>query len=494
MHLLIFLGIFAAVAAAADKPNIVFILTDDQDVALESMTPLTKTKEFIADQGVTFANAFATTPLCCPSRSSFLTGLYQHNHKAVNNSAEGGCSSLKWQEQLEPKSYGNILHGAGYRTFYAGKYLNGYGYNNTGGTQHVPAGWDWWIGLVGNSIYYNYTLSVNGTSEEHADKPEDYLTDVVKEFSLSFLRNLGEESFLMAINPPSAHDPYTPADRHREPFSDVKAPRTANFNVPVNSTKHWLLRVTPSVLPPETIDNIDEIYRNRWRTLLAVDELVEEVILELEKQGKLDNTYVIFSSDHGFHYGQFGQSVDKRQPYEFDIRIPLLIRGPGIPINQTVLDPVLNIDFAATFSDVAGIASSPTDGESFLPKAKKQKTNFDRVFYVENHGEGEDGSRRREQEECYEDKSIRSCFPDMSCKCFDSKNNTYICIRRLSDDVDDVFCEFDDDEHFVELYDIRQDPFEFENLALFGKIQVERRDAVECYMDTRNPIGECFGL
>ena len=121
-----------------------------------------------------------TSPLCCPSRSSILTGQYVHNHHAKNNSLSGGCSSSSWQQGPEKRSISTYMKSMGYKTFFGGKYLNRYGNPHVGGPQHVPPGWDEWYGLVGNSRYYNYTLSVNGQPEKHGDSyGPDYLTDLL---------------------------------------------------------------------------------------------------------------------------------------------------------------------------------------------------------------------------------------------------------------------------------------------------------------------------
>uniref|UniRef100_S4RL60 Sulfatase N-terminal domain-containing protein n=1 Tax=Petromyzon marinus TaxID=7757 RepID=S4RL60_PETMA len=143
-------------------------------------TPLKKTIALIGDEGATFTNAFVASPLCCPSRSSILTGKYPHNHGVVNNSLSGNCSSAAWQKLQETDAFPVHLRRAGYHTFFAGKYLNPYGDGSVGGVAHVPPGWDVWNGLVQNSKYYNYTLSVNGKLEEHGtDYSKDYLTDLI---------------------------------------------------------------------------------------------------------------------------------------------------------------------------------------------------------------------------------------------------------------------------------------------------------------------------
>ena len=118
-------------------------------------TPLEKTRRLLGDAGATFSNAFASTPICCPSRSTILTGRYQHNTKVLNNTIDGNCSSPAWQQNMEPSNIGAKLQPLGYKTFYAGKYLNMYGLKKAGGVEHVPKGWDSWNALVGNSRLVN---------------------------------------------------------------------------------------------------------------------------------------------------------------------------------------------------------------------------------------------------------------------------------------------------------------------------------------------------
>lgn len=487
-------------AVLCGKPNIVFILTDDQDVELGGLTPLEKTKELIAGKGVTFTNAFATTPICCPSRASILTGLYLHNHETYNNSLNGGCSDGNWQNNFETKSYASYLKNEGYATFYAGKYLNQYGHKQAGGTEHVPPGWDWWVGLVGNSVYYNYTLSVNGSKLRKGDGEDDYLTDVLKKYGLDFLnqKSVLNNGFLMVISTPSAHDPFTPAVRHQNKFLGVKAPRLPNFNIPPGKEKHWLLRLPPGVLPEGTVNLIDSTFRHRWETLLSVDELVESVILKLEDLGVLNDTFVIFASDHGFHLGQFGLPWDKRQPYDFDLKIPFLVRGPGIPEDVKIPHPILTIDIAPTILDMANVSSKPKmDGQSLLPKLKNPGGDPpDRLFLIEYRGEQ---SEPKYEENCYEDVNVKLCAKELSCKCFDSKNNTFACIRRFKDDVNEIFCKFEDDERFTEFYDLKSDPYQLHNLAFGGERRIDSNDdeILKCCKEKakeKKSIDDCFKI
>ncbi|KAJ9587207.1 hypothetical protein L9F63_019287, partial [Diploptera punctata] len=456
-----------AVLGSCTQTNIVLVITDDQDLTLGGLMPMEKTQRLIGEAGVTFTNAFVTTPVCCPSRASMLSARYQHNHLTLNNSLDGGCSNAHWQQNVEPQSWPALLHDAGYLTFYAGKYLNQYGEKDAGGTEHVPRGWDWWIGLVGNSRYYNYTLSVNGSSQFHE---ADYLTDLIKEYGLEFLkqRTLLDNKFLMVLAPPASHAPFTAAPIYQDHYKNVTALKTPNFNVPANTDKHWLLQMSPVPLPDSLLPLLDEVYRHRWETLLSVDDMVEAVILQLNSSGLLENTHVIMTSDHGYHIGQFALPWDKRQPYEMDIRVPLLVRGPGIVAGRSVSQPVLNIDLGPTFLDMADLeAPSWMDGTSFLPLLQDTgnlEDNENRTFLIEYHGEG---TNTTISSDCpfYGDNTVTECSSDVMCKCQDSKNNTYSCVRVLNPEENVLFCKFEDSLNFMEVYDVNADPYQLTNMA-----------------------------
>ncbi|KAM9402901.1 N-acetylglucosamine-6-sulfatase [Salvelinus alpinus] len=448
------------------RPNVVLILTDDLDIVIGGMTPLNKTKKLIGEAGITFTNAFVASPLCCPSRASILTGKYPHNHHVINNTLEGNCSSTAWQKTQEPKTFPALLQAyAGYQTFFAGKYLNQYGNPDAGGVEHVPLGWDYWVGLERNSRYYNYTLSVNGKLKKHGGNySEDYLTDVLTNMSLDFLQYKSNyRPFFMMVSTPAPHAPWTSAPQYQDRFKDLKAPRDPNFNVH-GKDKHWLIRQAKTPMTNSSIDLLDDAYRKRWRTLLSVDDLVEKVVKRLEVRGELENTYIIFTSDNGYHTGLFSLPLDKRQLYESDIRVPLLIRGPNIKPNQTTGLAVQNVDLGPTILDMAGYNVSKTtmDGMSFLPvlEGSVNSTTWRTDFLVEYEGEGSNVS----DPACpLLGPGVSECFPD--CVCEDSFNNTYACVRTVAPSVNLQYCEFDDNEVFVEVYNMTVDPYQLSNLA-----------------------------
>ncbi|XP_064489477.1 N-acetylglucosamine-6-sulfatase-like [Ornithodoros turicata] len=463
-YAVLLIGVSMGVSKAM-KPNIVLFLADDLDVELGGMKPLLRTRLLLQDGGMQFTNAYVTSPLCCPSRASILTGRYIHNVPMRNNTLTGNCSSRAWQQGPERNTFATRLKNGGYNTFYAGKYLNQYGRRSVGGVRHVPPGWDDWQALAGNSVYYDYKLSNNGKLERHGRDPDkDYLTDVISQKATDFLRRNQNSSrpFFMFLAPPAPHQPFTPPQRYRNLFSNVNAPRTPSFNTSCNNTKHWIVRQAIHPIPEAVGDWIDESYRNRWRTLLAVDDLVAEVMGALTDLHKLENTFVFFMSDNGYHLGQFSQPKDKRQPYETDIHVPLLVRGPGVPPGSVQKAVVLNIDLAATFLDLAGIHPDPDmDGKSFksLLANGEAPPSWTQNFLVEYFGEGSKGQRG-----CPHREGLEDCDPSIECECSDSWNNTYFCTRVISQTANTKFCIFMDNEQFVEKYDLDADPFELNNI------------------------------
>ncbi|XP_076256472.1 N-acetylglucosamine-6-sulfatase-like isoform X1 [Rhynchophorus ferrugineus] len=469
------------------SPNFVYILTDDQDLMLNGLMSMKKSLSLIADRGKFFLNAFVNTPLCCPSRSTILTGKFAHNLGVVNNSVSGNCNSEQWQINHEPYSIAALLQShANYTTFYAGKYLNQYGSKFSGGTSHVPKGYDWWIGLKGNSKYYNYTLSVNGTAVKIHNL---YLTDLLANYSLSFLnqKSVIDKPFFMMVAPPASHAPFIPPKRYINKFSSVGVVTNPSFNYTSNN-KHWIVQMPPVSLP-KNITILDNIQRRRLQTLLAVDDLVERVVLQLKKLKLFHKTYFIINSDNGYHIGQFGQPWDKRQPYEADTRVPLLISGPGVPKRILEPYPVSSVDIAPTILHLAGIKTDQImDGNSF----KKQLFNKRNVvtlkyIFLEYWGEGEDKMAERGCPWKY-DSNVTGCTISSWCKCQDSRNNTYTCVIDFRGELRFKFCRFLDNQNFVEAYNLSSDPYELRNVYTYLDI-----DLIKFYHNILNNFEHCVG-
>ena len=353
----------AAAKTPAKTPNIVLIMTDDEDVAIHEFMP--KTKALLAEHGTTFANFFVSYPWCCPSRTTILRGQYAHNTGIVGNEPPyGGFESFR-AHGLEQSTIATWLQGAGYRTAMIGKFLNRYEPRTDG----VPSGWDrWYVGGMAHASY-DYELNENGRIVAYGTEPEDYLNDVLTDKAVRTIREFNAEGapFFVYVLPYTPHSPSVAAPRHLGMFGDAKAPRGPTFNEADRSDKPAFIR-SFAPLNVEQIAYIDDEYRRRLASLQAIDDMVERLVAALEAAGQLDNTYVIYSSDNGFHMGQHGLPAGKNFPYEEDIRVPMVVRGPGVPVGARIDAMVLNNDFAPTFAAIAGIEPAAfVDGRSFLP-------------------------------------------------------------------------------------------------------------------------------
>lgn len=361
---------------------------------------------------------FTSSPICCPSRSSLLTGNYAHNTNTFNNSKDGGCYSENWIENHESRTFPAILNRNGYRTFFAGKYLNQF-YSKL-----VPDGYDEFYGLHGNSKYFNYTLNENGKIVNYGDRQEEYYTNVIKRQIKQFIRKqTKDEPFFAIASTPSCHAPFTPEEKYKNSFPNLTAPRLKNFNHGASGIeKHWLMTMPPKKLSQATVGKIDEYYRMRLESLLSVDDLVEEIVEQLEEQNLLEETFIIFTSDNGYHMGNWAMPWDKRLPYETDIKIPLIIRGPNVPKQQIAKSPVVLIDLAPTILNWAKIDydSSDFDGQPFDQLIHEKYFNPDyineRQILIEHFGEG---NRETFNPECPWRKSQRlsECSVEAECKC-----------------------------------------------------------------------------
>ena len=394
---LLFCALLALLAPvyAADpptKPNIVVVMADDLDVGLTQRLlgfgVLPNLQSAIVDNGFEFSNAFVTNSVCCPSRATFLSGLYTHNHGVLTNyPPTGGAPAFD-----DSSTLATWLHDGGYYTAYIGKYLNGYGQfdmNDDGQyTQeditYVPPGWDEWRGLVDPSTYrmYDYSVNNNGVIESYGTDVSDYQTDVLSAYVQEFL-SLSEQQddkpFFLAVmplaphveifggNPPQDyHDIWAwdirPAPRH-DGTLPIPVPRPPSYNEPNISDKPWWLRKHEQLNAADE-QNLATQYRHRAESLLAVDELLGELLVILAANAELDHTVVLFTSDNGFMNGEHRLS-GKSNAYEEAIRIPLYVHLPGMQQAVTVEQDVINNDLAPTIADIAGVVPGhEVDGRS----------------------------------------------------------------------------------------------------------------------------------
>jgi N-acetylglucosamine-6-sulfatase len=367
-------------AAAQARPNILVLMTDDQTV--ESMRVLTNVNALIARQGTTFENNFASFPLCCPSRSTYITGQYAHNHTVMGNAPPAGG-----YDKLAPTHANTLpawLRRAGYTTVHLGKYLNGYG---SARPLEVPPGWSEWYGSTDPSTYryYNYTLNENGRLVTYGTGAANYQTDVYGRKAVELIRRLApsETPFFLSVaflaphsgGPRDPDDPAnlatpSPAVRHRNLFAGQPLPTPPSLNEADVSDKPAAIRNRP-VIRPARLNAIREEYQQRLESLLAVDEAVRDILSALQASGELDRTLVVFTSDNGFFHGEHRVQTGKVLVYEPSVRVPLILRGPGVSRGAKRTNLVANVDLAATILDAANAAPGRRlDGRSLLPLAK----------------------------------------------------------------------------------------------------------------------------
>jgi N-acetylglucosamine-6-sulfatase len=368
-------------AAAPGSPNIVFILTDDLSMNLVQFMPHVLQME---KDGVTFANYFVTDSLCCPSRSSIFTGRYPHDTGVFKNLGKEGGYLVFRARGNEHSTFATALSAAGYRTAFLGKYLNGYEPE-----QHHPIapGWNTWV-VAGNGYReFHYVFNQDGQLVPHGFKPADYLTDVVADLGVRFIKQQNGAPFFIEVATFAPHAPYTPAPRDDNAFPNLRAPRTPAYNAPHDAAApHWLAE--HRALTQADMDKIDQDFRKRAQSVLAVDKMIGDLQAAVAAIGQAQNTYFIFSSDNGYHMGEYRLMPGKMTAYDTDIHVPLIVTGPGVPAGDKVEEIVENIDLCPTFTELASADTRQNvDGVSLVPLIHGRSVKEWRaVALVEHHG------------------------------------------------------------------------------------------------------------
>ena len=359
-----------ALPALAQRANILFVLVDDMDMELFEHMP--KTQRLLGEQGATFENSFVSLSLCCPSRATTLRGQFAHNTGIFTGHwPDGGFMKFN-RDGLENSTVATWLQRAGYRTALIGKYLNGYP-NAEVGRNYIPPGWDHWFVPNGGTPYnqFNYRVNFNGRTLSYGSAPTAHINDVLLAQANTFLRSTATQApkqpFFLYLATYLPHAPATPPQRYADTLPGIKAPRTPSFNeADVSDKPRWQHYIKP--LTAQDAVDIDAFYRKRRQSTQALDDLVASLVDTLRATGALENTYIFFSSDNGFHQGQHRLKEGKGWAYEEDIRVPLVVRGPGIPAGRKLQQLVANVDLAPTFADIAGgDAPDFVDGRSLVP-------------------------------------------------------------------------------------------------------------------------------
>jgi arylsulfatase A-like enzyme len=413
----------------SDKPNIVLIVTDDQ--RWDSMDDMPRVSAL--DGWAHFENAFVNDPQCCPSRASVLTGRYTQ-HTGVETLREG--SKLD-----ERRTIATMLDDAGYRTGFFGKYLNNYPF---GRGHYIPPGWDRFTAYEGSTGYFDYKLNEQGKLVQYGDAPEDYSTDVLAAMSREFIRSTVESEPLfleVGLNAPHWAGGLSyaiPAPRDKGSCNDRQFELRANFNArDTVSEPNWMKSASP-------VGEASQVFQfgQNCATLRGVDDAVMSIVDELRRSGRANNTYIIFTSDNGFSFGEH-RLIGKGHLYEESIRVPLLVRGPGIS-TRTIDRLTSNVDILPSVLEWAGVDPPKDfiDGQSFAAAAAKG-------------GPGATGPA---------EVLLRGCRtsrdgPNQDCGGYREGMGLNWGLRTATH----KFVE--DADGYVQLFDLRSDPLELTNLA-----------------------------
>ncbi len=319
----------------------------------------------IAKEGAYFINAFATTPLCSPSRASFLTGQYAHTNGIVDNTARN-------EQSHQLNTFPKQLHDNGYATAFIGKW-------HMGNDDTKRPGFDYWVSLKGQGEAIDPALNINGELQT----VKGYVTDILTDHSLRFINQKRDQPFLLYLAHKALHPNLTqrddgtvvdigeggfiPAKRHLGMYDKAVFNRRPNYNIPPLDKPALARRIEGlPPLSPETSTK-EKTIRERSEMLMAVDESLGTILKALEDKGELDNTIVVFTSDHGYWYGEHCLDLERRLAYEEAIRIPMLVRyPPTIKAGTKPEQLVLSIDLAPTLLDMAGVAPGNTSSGQIM--------------------------------------------------------------------------------------------------------------------------------
>jgi N-acetylglucosamine-6-sulfatase len=463
----------AEVEAPADQPNIIFVLADDLDYASAQKMP--QISSLLAEEGLSFEEAFVSHPVCCPSRTTILTGLYDHNHNVISNNFPSGGFEKFVNEGHEENSIAVGLQEGDYRTGFFGKYLNGYPGDDP---THVPPGWDEWYGKLNGQELYDYSINENGEEVSYGNEEGDFYTDILSGQATDFVSRAAPEDqpFFAYVAPTAPHGPATPAERHEGAFAKEEVPRPPSYDEEDVSDKPSPIAAAERISEAESSE-IDDYYRQRLESMLAVDEMVGSLVDELEAAGELDNTYIFFTSDNGWFGGEHRIRSGKNRPYEESARVPLFVRGPGVAAGATTEELTLNTDFAPTFAELASV-SFPADGRSLttLLHDYKDSSPWRSSVLLEKLPQ-EDTS----EEEKGKDKAKAKTGAGGAPKAGAGGQLAFEAVRTETH----KYVEYDNGD--VELYDLEADPYELESIhesadpALVEDLKAKLEALKSCY-------------
>lgn len=346
------------------RRNIILIVTDDQPYHTVDYMPFVKTE--LMKNGVVFENGFATTPLCCPSRASILSGQYAHNHQVLTNTLPlGGATKFNAES-----SFSIPLQEIGYKTAYLGKYMNGYDDMTPLGA--VPPGWDVWNVFLGKNLspnedagnlqyFYNFSLSQNGEIVEYSRNNANFSADVLTWKALEFIRDSKDIPFFMTVNYYNPHSPYISAPRHKDSFRANTGWDWVQYRPPSFNEEN--IRDKPDYikdLKPLSDEKLDTVHLQILRSLLSVDDGVASIATALKKADLDEHTIIIFTSDNGLTIGDHRFGAAKNCPYDACAKVPFIVYSPRYFQPRVDSSLVANIDLYPTIADWAGFQTPKT--------------------------------------------------------------------------------------------------------------------------------------
>jgi arylsulfatase A-like enzyme len=432
----------ADLQAGPRHPNIVFVLTDDLSMDLLRYMPQVQA---LQRNGMTFNNYFVSDSLCCPSRSSIFTGEFPHDTGVFTNAGPFGGLRAFYNHGDENRTFNIALHNLGYRTAMMGKYINGYlegPHRSPIANTAVPPGWSEWDVAGWGYREFNYKLNINGTIHRFGHAPRDYLTDVIARRGVRFIDRSAAAGtpFFLELATFAPHTPYVPAPRDANRFPGLMAPEPPNFDVLPTDPPSWLAGHPPLTL--HQIDRINRAFGRRVQDVQAVDNMIGRVRTELQQDGLANDTYIVFSSDNGLHTGEYRLTPGKLTAFDTDIHVPLVVNGPGVPVDTSSDAMTENVDLAATFAQMGGTALSTGDGRSLLPLMRGGlPDDWRNAILVEHHGPKPDRDD-----------------PDAQDRA-SGNPPSYEAIRTARF----LYVEYGDGER--EFYDLQNDPYELDNLV-----------------------------
>ena len=367
-------------AGHRQRPNFVFVLTDDLSWNLVSHMPHVLALE---NAGTTMSRYYVVDSLCCPSRSAIFTGEYPHDDGVFTNAgADGGYYAFN-QHGDQRKSFAVALHDAGYRTAMMGKYLNQYA-----PADPVPPGWDEWD-VAGNGYpEFDYTLNQDGRQVHYGSSAQDYLTDVLAAKARSFIDSSAASGrpFMLEVATFAPHAPYTPAPRYAHAAQDLAYPKTPAYDRLPADPPPWLAGHAPLTAAEQAA--MTASFRLRVEADLSVDDMIGELEAELRAKGLARDTYFVFSSDNGYHMGEYTLYSGKQTAFDTDIHVPLIVAGPGVPAGRVASQLASNIDLAPTFETLAGLpVPADVDGRSLAGVWHGQDpADWRQAVLIEHHG------------------------------------------------------------------------------------------------------------